>query len=66
VAALERVLAGHRKSGGMVVLATHLDIEMPDAATLDLVDFAPPHGDPETSHGDPETPNGAAEWERAR
>lgn len=53
VVALERVLAGHRKSGGMVVLATHLDLEMPDAATLDLADFAPPDGAPVPPHGAP-------------
>ncbi len=61
VAALERALADHRGSGGMVALATHLDIEMPDAVTLDLADFAPPQGALESPQGAPEMPQGATE-----
>lgn len=53
VAALERALAGHRSTGGIVVLATHLDLDMPGAATLDLADFAPPPGAPVPPLGAP-------------
>lgn len=35
-ARLERVLAGHRATGGIVVLATHGDLAAPDALVLDL------------------------------
>jgi len=41
VAQLESVIAEHRKSGGMVVLATHIDVDLPGADTLELDDFAP-------------------------
>jgi heme exporter protein A len=40
-AALETVLARHRAAGGMVVVATHSDIALPDAAELGLERFAP-------------------------
>lgn len=45
-AGLERALADHRAGGGMVVLATHVDLVLPDARTLDLGDFALPHAAP--------------------
>jgi heme exporter protein A len=35
-ARLERVLAGHRATGGIVVLATHGDLAVPDALVLEL------------------------------
>ena len=38
---LEHVLAEHRKSGGMVVLSTHADIDLPGARTVQLEQFAP-------------------------
>jgi heme exporter protein A len=41
IAALEAVLARHRAAGGMVVLATHTDIALPDAVELGLERFAP-------------------------
>lgn len=41
IAVLEQVLADHRGHGGMVVLSTHQDITLPDAATLHLDRFAP-------------------------
>jgi heme exporter protein A len=41
VARLETVIAGHREAGGLVVLATHTDIALPEAETLALEDFAP-------------------------
>ena len=40
IAALERALAAHRASGGMVVAATHQGIVLPDARQLDLAAFA--------------------------
>jgi len=41
VARLEAVIAAHRQAGGLVVLATHTDVALPDAETLTLADFAP-------------------------
>lgn len=41
IAVLETVLAEHRAGGGMVVLSTHADIVLPDAAALTLDRFAP-------------------------
>jgi heme exporter protein A len=35
-ARLEQVLAGHRATGGIVVLATHGDVAVPDSLALDL------------------------------
>ena len=35
-ARLEQVLAGHRAGGGIVVLATHGDVAVPDALALEL------------------------------
>jgi len=40
IAVLETVLAEHRAEGGMVVLSTHADIALPDAAILNLDRFA--------------------------
>jgi heme exporter protein A len=42
---LERAIAEHRAASGRVVLATHIAIEMDNAARLVLDAFAPPHGD---------------------
>lgn len=39
-AALEELIADHRKKGGMVVLSTHVDLRLGDAATLDVDGFA--------------------------
>lgn len=39
--ALERLIADHRSSGGIVVAATHVPIELPEAISLDMADFAP-------------------------
>jgi len=36
-----RLLANHRQSGGMAVIALHGESDLPDAATLNLADFAP-------------------------
>ncbi len=36
VAALEAAIAAHRAGGGMVMLATHVDLDLPDAAALRL------------------------------
>ena len=44
IADLETALAVHRRAGGMVVAATHAPILLPDAARLDLADFAMPRG----------------------
>jgi heme exporter protein A len=41
VAALEGVVARHRAAGGMVVVATHTELELPGAAELALERFAP-------------------------
>jgi heme exporter protein A len=41
VARLEAVIAAHRQAGGLVVLATHTDVALPEAETLTLEDFAP-------------------------
>lgn len=38
--ALEGLLAAHRQGGGMVVLSTHVDLGLGDAALLDLGAFA--------------------------
>lgn len=35
------LVAAHRRAGGMVVLSGHGEIELPDAATLDLASCAP-------------------------
>lgn len=40
VAALETLVAEHRRRGGMVVLSTHVDMNLAQAATLDLATFA--------------------------
>ena len=40
VGALETAIAAHREAGGMVVLATHTPVELPDADTLALERFA--------------------------
>ena len=42
---LEQAIAQHRAASGRVVLATHITIEMDDAAGLVLDAFAPPPGD---------------------
>lgn len=44
VAALEAGLAAHREEGGMVVLATHVGLALPDADGLELGDFAEARG----------------------
>lgn len=44
VAALEAGLAAHREEGGMVVLATHVGLALPDAYELELGDFSAPQG----------------------
>ena len=41
VARLEAAIAAHREGGGMVVVATHTEIALPDATTLELERFAP-------------------------
>lgn len=38
---LERAIADHRGGGGMVVLSTHMDVDVPDAQILHLDHFAP-------------------------
>ncbi len=38
---LEEVIAAHRAGGGRIVLATHIPVEIEDAASLVLDDFAP-------------------------
>ncbi|MBI5120935.1 MAG: heme ABC exporter ATP-binding protein CcmA [Rhodospirillales bacterium] len=43
VKALEAAMAAHRAQGGMVIVSTHADIDLPDAAILHLDDFAPPN-----------------------
>ncbi len=40
VAALSRAIADHRASGGMVVVATNVDLDLADYSSLDLSDFA--------------------------
>jgi len=40
LAALESLLAEHRRAGGMVVLSTHVDLALGNTATLDLAAFA--------------------------
>lgn len=44
VKVLEAVVAGHRAAGGMVVLSTHADIDLPGARELHLDEFAAPAG----------------------
>ena len=38
---LESVIARHRAAGGMVVLSTHTDLNLPDSLSLNLETFAP-------------------------
>jgi heme exporter protein A len=52
VARLESVIAGHRETGGLVALATHTDVALPEAETLALEDFAP---EPQSVSADEET-----------
>ncbi|WP_407671534.1 heme ABC exporter ATP-binding protein CcmA [Paramagnetospirillum kuznetsovii] len=40
IKALEAVLAEHRATGGMVVLSTHAEIDLPGATLMQLDDFA--------------------------
>lgn len=40
VSAIEQLLAEHRQRGGMVVLSTHLDLNLAGAATMDLGAYA--------------------------
>ncbi|OHC82694.1 MAG: heme ABC exporter, ATP-binding protein CcmA [Rhodospirillales bacterium RIFCSPLOWO2_12_FULL_67_15] len=40
VARLRNAIARHRAGGGMVALSSHGGLEIPDAVTLDLTDFA--------------------------
>jgi len=42
VGALERAVAAHREDGGMVALATHIDLSLPDADVLNLGEFTAP------------------------
>ncbi len=46
VAAFEKIIAKHRKDGGMVVFSTHAEIFVEGARVLNLANFAP--GRPET------------------
>ena len=39
---LEAMLAGHRARGGMTIVATHTDIALPDAETIDMARHAVP------------------------
>ena len=41
VRTIEAVMAAHRAAGGMVVLSTHADIDLPGAGKLHLDAFAP-------------------------
>jgi heme exporter protein A len=41
VKALEAIIAEHRAAGGMVVLSTHAEIDLPEAKELHLDDFTP-------------------------
>jgi heme exporter protein A len=41
VGRLEAVIDNHRATGGIVVLSTHIDLNVPDAQTLHLDHFAP-------------------------
>jgi heme exporter protein A len=44
LAALSRLIAAHRRQGGIVILATHQGIEIADAQTLSLADYPPQRG----------------------
>jgi len=48
VKVLEAVLAEHRASGGIVIVSTHLDIDLPGGRALHLDRFAPMAGVAET------------------
>src|SRR5262249_43047830 len=37
--AVEQAIAGHRRTGGMAVVATHIGIDLPGAQSLDLARF---------------------------
>jgi len=45
VTALDRAIASHRDSGGMVVIATNVAMCIDDAATIDMGNFSAPAGD---------------------
>ncbi|MGB0682110.1 MAG: heme ABC exporter ATP-binding protein CcmA [Magnetovibrionaceae bacterium] len=49
---LERLIQEHRDGGGMVVLSTHADIDMPGATLLDLAEFTHMPGRRETEAED--------------
>ncbi len=52
VAALEEAIAAHRKRGGMIVAATHIQFETGDhVAELELSDFAPSAGNLAEAYG---------------
>ena len=42
VGALSQAIADHRADGGMVVVATNVDLDLTDSATIDMRNFAPP------------------------
>lgn len=44
---LEQVMAAHRAQGGMVVLSTHQDVDLPGARELHLDRFTPENWDEE-------------------
>lgn len=44
---LEAVMAAHRAAGGMVVLSTHQDVDLPDARALHLDQYEPECWEPE-------------------
>jgi heme exporter protein A len=41
VAAVEQMVVDHRAQGGVVILSTHIEFQLPGAKTLDLGDFTP-------------------------
>jgi heme exporter protein A len=41
---LERAVAEHRAAGGVVVVASHVPVDLPSACTIMVDDFAPPPG----------------------
>lgn len=45
IKALERLMDDHRKSGGMVILSTHQDVELDQPDVLDLAEFTPKIGE---------------------
>ncbi len=53
VARFTAILTDHCSSGGIAIISTHLDLDLPRAQTLNVADFAAPTGNGSTTSDDP-------------